>query len=295
MPATLRPRRSILFMPGSNRRALEKARGLAADGCIFDLEDAVAADAKALARDQVAAAVAAGGYGRREILVRVNGLTTAWGEADLAAAAGMAIDGIVLPKVESAATVQQAEATLLAAGASENCLIWCMLETPLGVLRAQEIASSSQRVGGLIMGTSDLTKELGAQHVRDRSPLLAALGHCLLAARAFGLTILDGVHLDLADGEGFVAECRQGRALGFDGKTLIHPKTIAAANQVFAPSPEEIEWSRRIILAHGEALAAGKGVVLVDGKLIENLHVENAHRLVALADAIAELERGSAP
>lgn len=295
MPASLRPRRSILFMPGSNRRALEKARGLAADGCIFDLEDAVAADAKALARDQVAAAVAEGGYGRREILVRINGLTTTWGEADLAAAAGMAIDGVVLPKVESAATVQQAEAVLVAAGASENCLIWCMLETPLGVLRAQEIASSSQRVGGLIMGTSDLTKDLGAQHVPERSPLLAALGHCLLAARAFGLTILDGVYLNLADDEGFVAECRQGRALGFDGKTLIHPKTIAAANEVFAPSPEEIEWSRRIILAHGEAVAAGKGLLLVDGKLIENLHVEHAHRVVALADGIAELERVVGP
>ena len=295
MPAALRPRRSMLFMPGSNRRALEKARGLAADGCIFDLEDAVAEDAKALARDQVAAAVAAGGYGRREILVRVNGLTTPWGEADLAAAAGMAIDGVVLPKVESAATVRQAEATLAAAGASAGCLIWCMLETPLGVLRAEEVASSSRRIGGLIMGTSDLTKDLGAQHVRDRSPLLAALGHCLLAARAFGLTILDGVHLDLADDEDFLAECRQGRVLGFDGKTLIHPKTIAAANEVFAPSPEEIEWSRRIILAHGEALAAGQGLALVDGKLIENLHVENARRLVALADGIAEIERISTP
>jgi citrate lyase subunit beta/citryl-CoA lyase len=295
MPAAVRPRRSILFMPGSNRRALEKARELAADGCIFDLEDAVAPDAKVLARDQVSAAVAAGGYGRREILVRINGLTTIWGEADLAAAAGMAIDGVVLPKVESAATVQQADATLVAAGASEGCLIWCMLETPLGVLRAEEIASSSRRVGGLIMGTSDLTKDLGAQPVPDRSSLLAALGHCLLAARAFGLTILDGVHLDLADDEGFLAECRQGRALGFDGKTLIHPKTIAAANEVFAPSPKEVEWSRRIILAHGEAVAAGKGLLLVDGKLIENLHVENAHRVVALADGIAELERVSTP
>jgi citrate lyase subunit beta / citryl-CoA lyase len=295
MPAAVRPRRSILFMPGSNRRALEKARELAADGCIFDLEDAVAPDAKVLARDQVAAAVAAGGYGRREILVRTNGLTTIWGEADLAAAAGMAIDGVVLPKVENAATVQRAEATLVAAGASEGCLIWCMLETPLGVLRAEEIASSSRRVGGLIMGTSDLTKDLGARPVPDRSPLLAALGHCLLAARAFGLTILDGVHLDLADDEGFLAECRQGRALGFDGKTLIHPKTIAAANEVFAPSPKEVEWSRRIILAHGEAVAAGKGLLLVDGKLIENLHVENAHRVVALADGIAELERVSSP
>ena len=295
MPPSIRPRRSILFMPGSNRRALEKARGLAADGCIFDLEDAVAPDAKVLARDQVAAAVAAGGYGRREILVRINGLTTAWGEADLAAVAGMAIDGVVLPKVESAATVEQAEAKLIAAGASEDCLIWCMLETPLGVLRAEEIASSSRRVGGLIMGTSDLTKDLRAQHLPDRSPLLAALGQCLLAARAFGLPILDGVHLDLADDEGFLAECRQGRALGFDGKTLIHPKTIAAANEVFAPSPEEVEWSRRIILAHGEAAVAGKGLLLVDGKLIENLHVENAHRVVALAGGIAELERASTP
>ncbi|HLY79090.1 MAG TPA: CoA ester lyase [Caulobacteraceae bacterium] len=296
MAATARPRRSLLYMPGSNARALDKARTLAADGLIFDLEDAVAPDAKATARAQVGAAVAQGGYGRRELLLRVNGLSTDWGDADLRAAAAMArdgaLDGVVLPKVESAAMVHVAEAILAAAGAPAALAIWCMMETPLGMLRAEAIAAATPRLGGLVMGTSDLAKDLHAAHTRDRLPLLTALGLCLLAARAFGLAILDGVHLDLADDDGFAASCRQGRELGFDGKTLIHPKTIAAANQAFAPSPEEVAWARRIIAAHGEAVAAGKGVVLVDGKLIENLHVDSARQLVALADQIAALAGG---
>lgn len=292
MPASTRPRRSVLYMPGSNPRALEKARGLAADGLIFDLEDAVAPDAKTTARDTVAAAVAAGGYGRRELFLRVNAPTTPWGYADLAAAARMGVDIVLLPKVESADAVRQAEGVLSAHGAPDNLALWCMMETPRGMLHAEEIAGASKRVGGLIMGTSDLAKDLHAQHTRDRLPMLTALGLCLLAARAYGLSILDGVHLDLGDDEGFAASCRQGREFGFDGKTLIHPKTIAVANAAFAPSSEEVDWSRRIISAHEEAAASGKGIVLVDGKLIENLHVGDARRLVALADAIAE--RGAA-
>jgi citrate lyase subunit beta/citryl-CoA lyase len=277
-------------MPGANTRALEKARGLAADGLILDLEDAVAPDAKEAARGNVAAALEAGGYGKRELLVRVNGLGTPWGYADLVAASRMRADGVLLPKVEGADTVRQAEAILVAGGAPANLSIWCMMETPLGILNAKEIAGATPRLAGLVLGTSDLAKDLHAEHTPRREPMLTSLGLCLLAARAYGLAILDGVHLDLADDDGFAAACRQGRELGFDGKTLIHPKTIAAANAAFAPAAEEVAFSRRIIAAHREAAAAGKGVVLVDGKLIENLHVENAHRLVALAEAIAALE-----
>jgi citrate lyase subunit beta/citryl-CoA lyase len=294
MAATPRPRRSVLYMPGSNTRAMEKARGWAADALILDLEDAVAPDAKAMARANVATALRAGGYGKRELVVRVNGLATPWGYEDLGAAATMKANAVLLPKVESADAVRQAEALLIAAGAPPSLALWCMMETPLGVLHAEEIAASSPRVAALVMGTSDLAKDLQARHTRERLPMLTALGLCLLAARAYRLAILDGVHLDLADDDGFAAVCRQGRELGFDGKTLIHPKTIAAANAAFAPAAEEITWSRRVIGAHAEAEAAGKGVVLVDGKLIENLHVEDARRTVALADQIAEMDRAVA-
>jgi citrate lyase subunit beta/citryl-CoA lyase len=290
MAEMARPRRSVLYMPGSNARALEKARTLPADGLILDLEDAVAPDAKAAARAQIAAALAAGGYGGRELVVRINGLDTPWGRDDLAMAAKSAAHALLVPKVESAAMVAAIEKQLDAAGARRSLAIWCMMETPLGMLHAEEIAAASKRAGCLVMGTSDLAKDLHAAHTRERLPMLTSLGLCLLAARAYGLAILDGVHLDLADDEGFAHACRQGKELGFDGKTLIHPKTIAKANEIFAPSPEEVARSRRIIAAHAEATAAGKGVVLVDGKLIENLHVENARRLVALADAITALE-----
>jgi len=290
MPVAVRPRRSVLYMPGANPRALDKARSLDADALIFDLEDAVAPDAKPAARASVAAAISRGGYGTRELLLRVNALHTPWGAEDVAAAAGMAVDGVVLPKVEGGDTVREAEAALAAHGANGSLAIWCMMETPLGVLRAPEIAAASPRIGGLIMGTSDLANDLHARHTGDRLAMLPALGLCVLAARAFGRAILDGVHLDLADDEGFERSCRQGRDLGFDGKTLIHPKTIAAANAAFAPSAEDVAWSRRIIAAHEAAGNAGKGVVLVDGKLIENLHVENANRVVALAAAIAARE-----
>ena len=292
MAATSRPRRSVLYMPGSNPRALEKARTLPADALIFDLEDAVAPDAKAGAREVIAKAVQEGGYGQRELIVRVNGQGSPWGADDLKAVAALPVDGVLLPKVESAETIRQAEAALVKAGAGDRLGIWCMMETPLGILHAEEIAGASARVAGLVMGTSDLVKDLHAAHTALRLPVITSLGLCLLAARAFNLAILDGVHLDLNDDEGFAASCLQGRELGFDGKTLIHPKTIAAANEAYAPSAEDVAWSRRIIAAFDEAKAAGKGVVLVEGKLVENLHVEEARRQVALAEAITRMEQG---
>ena len=283
---TLRPRRSVLYMPGSNARALEKGRTLPADCLILDLEDAVAPEAKETARGQIRDALRDGGYGRRELIVRVNGLDTAWGRDDITAAADSGADAILLPKVESADAVRQAVAALDDSGAPEGLALWCMMETPRGMLHAEEIASASPRVEALVMGTSDLAKDLQAAHTRERLPMITSLGLCLLAARAAGIAILDGVYLDLADDEGFEYSCRQGKELGFDGKTLIHPKTIEAANRIFAPSEEEVAWSRTIIEAHAEADREGKGVVVVDGKLIENLHVEGARRLVAMAQAI---------
>jgi citrate lyase subunit beta / citryl-CoA lyase len=285
----LRLRRSLLFVPGSNPRALEKARALPADGLIFDLEDAVAPMAKEEARTAVMAALAAGGYGGRELVLRVNALDTPWGHADLAAAATMPIDAVLLPKVENADRVRLAAALLDALGAPPERAVWCMLETPLGILDARPIAAASPRLAALVVGSSDLTKDLHATHARDRLPLLTALQLALLAARAYGIAALDGVHLDLSDDEGFALACRQGRELGFDGKTLIHPKQIEEANTAFAPSAEEVAWSRRIIAAYAEAERSGKGVVLVDGKLIENLHIDNARRMVAVAEAIAQV------
>jgi citrate lyase subunit beta/citryl-CoA lyase len=282
----VRPRRSALFMPASNARAMEKARELEADVVIFDLEDAVAPDAKAEARRLAVAALAAGGYGRRERVVRVNALATPWGADDVAALAGAGADALLLPKVESAADARAVLAALAAAGAPAALPIWCMLETPRGILGADAIAGADPRVGALVMGTSDLTKDLHARHTPGREPLLTSLGLGVLAARAHGLTALDGVHLDLADDAGFEAACRQARDLGFDGKTLIHPKQLAAANAIFAPSPEEVEWARRVIAAHAEAERAGRGVVLLDGRLIENLHVEEARRISSLAAAL---------
>ncbi|HYM32193.1 MAG TPA: CoA ester lyase [Candidatus Cybelea sp.] len=294
MTESVRPRRSVLYMPGSNARALDKAKTLPADGLILDLEDAVAPDAKAVAREQVCAAVKGGGYGGRELVIRTNGLDTPWGEDDVTAAAAAGPDAVLVPKVESAAQVKAVEALLDRSGAPKRTAIWCMMETPLGILHAEEIAASSPRVAVLVMGTSDLTKDLHAKHTALRLPMLAALGHCLLAARAYGRVILDGVHLDLADEAGFVEACRQGLELGFDGKTLIHPKQVEPCNAIFAPSPDEVEDARKIIAAFEAAAAAGKGVVLVDGKLIENLHVENAKRMVALADAIHRLHGAAA-
>jgi citrate lyase subunit beta/citryl-CoA lyase len=289
MPGVIRPRRSVLFMPGSNARAIERAKTLSADALIFDLEDAVAPDAKETARQMVCDAVHAGGYGNRELIVRVNSLATAWGGADLATVATCGADAVLLPKVEGSDIVRQILSVLTQHGAPEQLAIWCMVETPRGILRAEDIAASP-RVTALVMGTSDLSKELHARHTRERLPMLPSLGWCLLVGRAYGLAVLDGVHLDLNDDEGFEYACRQAADMGFDGKTLIHPKTIATANRMFAPSPEDIESARKIIAAHAEATDQGKGVVVVDGRLIENLHVEEARRVVALAEAIAGLE-----
>lgn len=288
MVATARPRRSVLYMPGSNARALEKAKTLAADALILDLEDAVAPDAKALAREQVCKAVSDGGYGARELIIRTNGLDTPWGKDDIIAAAKAAPDAILLPKVETAAQVQEAEALVKQHG-RDKTTIWCMMETPKGILHAEEIASASPRLAALVMGTSDLVKDLNAQHTPLRLPVITSLGLCLLAARAYGLAILDGVYLDLEDDAGFEASCKQGLELGFDGKTLIHPKTLEITNRVFAPSEAQVAWAHKIIAAFEAAAKEGKGVVLVDGKLIENLHVEQAKKLAALADAIAKM------
>ncbi len=286
MAATARPRRSVLYMPGANTRALEKGRGLPADALILDLEDAVAADAKVQARENIVQALSQGGYGHREIVVRINPLNSPWGYADLAAMSKTSADAILLPKVESNDMVRQAETVMVAQGAPDSMTIWAMMETPLGTLHAEEIASSTPRLTCFVMGTSDLAKDLHASHTRDRVPMVTSLGLCLLAARAYRLAILDGVHLDLRDDEGLAYACRQGLELGFDGKTLIHPRTIEIANDIFKPSQDEVEWSRKIITAHAEAVAQGKGVAVFEGKLIENLHVENAQRIVAMDEQI---------
>lgn len=291
MPKISRPRRSILYMPGSNARALVKGRTVPADGLILDLEDSIALEAKEKARDQVMEALAEGGYGYRELIVRVNTLGSAWGRDDIVAIASSGADAILLPKVESADMVRMAQDLMDSAGAPEDMAIWCMMETPLGTLHAEEIAFSTPRLGCFVMGTSDLAKDLHAAHTRQRLPMITSLGICLLAARAAGLPVLDGVYLDLADDEGFEHACRQGVELGFDGKTLIHPKTIKMANRIFSPTEDEVAWSRTIIEAHYEAAKRGEGVVVVDGKLIENLHVANAERLVAMYETIAAREK----
>ena len=287
MAATARPRRSALYMPGSNPRVLEKARALPADVLLLDLEDAVAPAAKEEARELVVEAVARGGYGRREVVIRVNVLDSSWGEADLRAAARSGADAVLLPKVESGEAVREAEARLASAGAPGSQAIWAMIETPRGVLRAAEVAASTPRLACLVVGTSDLVKDLHARHTALRLEVLASLSLTLLAARAHGLAALDGVHLDLSDDAGFEASCRQGAELGFDGKTLIHPRTIAAANRFFAPGAERVEEARRIVAAHAEAQSRGLGVVVVEGRLVEALHVQEARRILALAEAIA--------
>jgi citrate lyase subunit beta/citryl-CoA lyase len=288
MAPPARPRRSVLYMPGSNARALEKGKTLAADGLILDLEDSVFPDAKEEARDRVCQAIAAGGFGGREVLIRINGLGTAWGRDDIVAASSSGADGIVLPKINMAATVREAEALMEGAGAPATMALWCMMETPRGILHAEEIAGASRRLGGFALGMEDLAKDLHATHTGDRLPVITALGLCMLAARAAGIAILDGVHINLDDSDGLEDACRRGREMGFDGKTLIHPKQIDAANRAFAPSPDELDWSRRIIAAHGAAVKGGRGVVVVDGRLIEALHVAEAERLLAVAETIRE-------
>ncbi|MBP2324174.1 citrate lyase subunit beta/citryl-CoA lyase [Kibdelosporangium banguiense] len=276
-------RRSVLYMPGANERALEKAKTLAADALILDLEDAVAPDSKVEARKRVCEAAASGEYGKREITIRVNGFGTQWHADDLRAAAEAGPDAVVVPKVNSAAEVHAIERALEAGGAPDKTTIWAMVETPIAMLHAHDIASASDRLSVLVMGTNDLAKELHADHIPGRAPLLGGLSLCLLAARAAGKDILDGVFNDVKNAEGFEAECLQGKQFGFDGKTLIHPGQIDPCNRIFAPSPEEIEYSRRIIEAFE---SAGRGVVTVDGRMIENLHVESARRILAIAEAL---------
>ena len=285
----IRPRRSVLYMPGANERAVEKAKTLAADAIIFDLEDATAPDAKVEARGRVCAAVASGDYGNRELTIRVNGLDTQWHAEDIAAAAQAGPAAVVVPKVGSVADVAAIEKGLEAAGAPDHTAIWAMVETPAAMLHAEEIAAASERLTVLVMGTNDLAKELHAEHVAGRQPLLTGLGLCLLAARATGKVILDGVYNDIKDPEGFEAECVQGRQLGFDGKTLIHPSQLEPCNRVFAPAADEIARAGRIIEAFEQAEADGRGVATVDGRMVENLHVEQARRTLALAAAIEAL------
>jgi len=294
MPQSSRPRRSVLYMPGSKSRALEKARSLPADGLILDLEDAVGLAEKETARGLIAEAVRARGYGKREVVVRINGLDTQWGAADLEMAGFAGPDAILVPKVETAEQVQKVAARLATLGAPERTRIWAMMETPLAMLKAPEIAAASPRLACLVMGTNDLVKELHAEHTDTRTPVVTALGICILAARAYKLSILDGVYNAIQDTEQLRRSCVQGRQMGFDGKTLIHPAQIGVANEVFAPSPAEIDLARRYVAAFREAEAQGRGVAVVDGQLVENLHVENAKRLLAQAEAIAELEAASA-
>jgi len=287
----IRPRRSVLYMPGSNARALDKARGLPADALILDLEDAVAPDAKETARAQVCAAVAQGGYGLRELFIRVNAPDTPWGEADLAAAARAAPDAILIPKVSDPETLTSVGHALRRHGAPERVRVWAMIETPLAILRCEAIASAARdattRLSGFVMGTNDLAKETRARFTPDRAPMLAWLSTALAAARAYDLDIVDGVYNALSDEAGFQAECRQGRDLGFDGKTLIHPNQIGPANEIFAPTPEEVETARTIIAAFDQPENAGKGAISLDGRMVERLHADMARRTVALADAIA--------
>ncbi len=285
MMPNLRIYRSVLYIPGSNTRALEKASNLPVDAIIFDLEDAVTADEKTNARGILATELAAGGYGERACLVRVNGLDTEWGLGDLAAFEAAAIDGILLPKVNSAADVDSI------AGKVADVPLWAMIETPLGVLNAAQIAAHP-RIAGLVMGTNDLAKELGSRTVTDREPLLMSLQLALLGARAAGIVCVDGVYNAFKDADGLRVECEQGRNLGFDGKTLIHPAQIEIANTVFAPSETEIDLARRQIAAYEEAKTEGKGVAVVDGQIVENLHIETARALLDKLNAINADWRG---
>jgi citrate lyase beta subunit len=290
MSNAVRPRRSVLYMPGANTRALEKARTLAADVLIFDLEDAVAPDAKETARANVVAAAAGKAYGKREIVIRCNGLGTAWGRDDVAAIARSGADAILVPKVESAADVAAIVALLEKAGAPQAMAVWAMIETPRAFLNADAIAGAHKRLTLFVMGTNDLVKDMRARHTPLRLPMVTALGLGMLAARAHGLTILDGVYNDIQDAEGFRAVCQQGLEMGFDGKTLIHPTQVEPCNEIFAPSAAELAQAEKIVAAFRAAQAAGKGVVTVDGRMIENLHVEQAERALALAAAIKELQ-----
>ena len=288
---TIRPRRSVLYMPGSNARALEKAKTLAADGVILDLEDSVAPDAKDMARKQVAEAVKAGGFGAREVFIRVNGVDTPWHADDLAAAAHAAPDAVLVPKVQSPETLELIGRRLLDMGIPHKTRVWAMIETPLAIFNilaiAAEARDSESRLAGLIMGTNDLAKDTRARIVPGRAPMLAWLSICVAAARSHGIDILDGVYNDLGNADGFQMECAQGAELGFDGKTLIHPGQIEPCNRAFSPSAEEVAQARKIMAAFELPETKGKGVVAIDGRMVERLHAEMARRTVAIAEAIA--------
>jgi citrate lyase subunit beta/citryl-CoA lyase len=289
MAPTLRPRRSALYLPGNNARALEKGKALPADVLLFDLEDAVGPDAKADSRARVCDAIASGGYGPREIVVRINGLDTDWHDDDLAAAARSSADGVLVPKVERGEQVQTLAAALDKLDAPESMRLWVMIETPRAFLRAEEVASGSERLAGLVVGTNDLVNELHGLHVPGRAPALTALSLAVLGARAAGKVVLDGVFNDIADEGGFRAEARQGREMGFDGKTLIHPSQIAPANDLFGPSQDELADARKIVSAYEQAQAEGNSVITVDGRMIESLHVRDAQRILALAELISKM------
>lgn len=285
MDTSARPRRSLLYIPASNARAMEKARTLPADGFIIDLEDAVLPEAKTAARTAAVDLVRSGGVPGREILVRVNALDTPWAKDDLAALANIAAPAVLLPKVAGPDDLRQVVPLL-----NPTTRLWAMMETPLAILRAHEIAAFGAPLEGFVVGTNDLAKDLRCAHPSDRAPMMSALQLCVLAARAFDLAVIDGVHIDLDDDAGFLASCRASRALGFDGRSLIHPKQIAGANAAYAPTADDVERASRLVAAHRAAAGAGKAVTVVDGKLVEALHVRAAERVLAQADAIARLD-----
>ncbi len=288
-----RPRRSAMYTPGANVRALEKGREVPADILILDLEDGVSPESKRSARENILRVLDEGGYGAREIGVRINGVNSEWYEEDVEAIAGSSANMIVFPKVEMAENIENLVNLMEKKNAPSEMGIWCMIETARGVLNANMIAAAHEKVEALLIGSADLTKDLRAQHLKNRMPLITSIQLCILAARANGLTILDSPFFDLTDDEGFLDSCRQGREMGFDGKTLLHPKTIDGANKIFGPSDQEIAWAGKIKAAHDAAVAEGKGVTLVDGQLIEALHVEEAQRLVRMANLIKQMDRNS--
>lgn len=293
MAPTVRPRRSALYLPGNKARALEKGKTLPSDVLLFDLEDAVGPDAKADARQNVCEAVSSGGYGQRELVVRINGLGTDWHDDDLRAVAGSSADGVLVPKVGGGEQVRALVTTLQTLGAPEAMQLWVMIETPGAFLRAEEIASASDRLAGLVVGTNDLVNELHGLHVPGRAPVVPALALAVLGARAAGKVILDGVFNNITDEAGFRTEARQGREMGFDGKTLIHPSQLTPANEVFGPTQEELADARKIVAAYDEARAAGHSVITVDGRMIESLHVRESQRILALAELIAEKDEST--
>ncbi len=286
---TIRPRRSVLYMPGSNARAMEKARTLPADALILDLEDAVAPESKDLARQQVCDAVKTGGYGKREIIVRVNALATPWGDADLEAVIAVKPDAILVPKISSPADLAAIEERFTRYYAEASVAVWAMIETSLAILNIGQIAGAGGRLACFVMGTNDIIKEVRGQHTPDRMNLAAALGLSVAAARAYGLIAIDGVYNDIQNADGFFAICKQARAFGFDGKTLIHPSQVEECNRVFAPSPGDVDDARKVIAAFDLPENKGKGAIKVDGRMVELLHAEIARQTVAMADAIDSL------